>query len=191
MDFRHVYELASASWSAFRVEPVGKTDMDERGLFQGAWAPAEPIVWRHYMGGAAPKDLVPTGYVGPILVSDRVVNVLREHQFTGWNTYPVTLLGKKKEVIPRYHGLTVTGRCGQPDDRLSPVEWREPLVPNGPRIQVRVGLYFDPATWTGEDIFSPPGSGWCFVTERVKAAVEKTELTNLRFTRLTAYESTL
>lgn len=191
MDFGQLYLMRSASWSAFRVETENQADLDARGLFQGLWAPSEPILWRHYMGGASPKDLVPTGYGDLFLVSDRVVKVLRDHQFIGWATFPVNLVGKKKEAIPGYHGFAVTGRCGIPDDSLSRVEWRDPLVPNGPRVQVQVGMYFDLSTWTGEDIFSPHGSGWCFVTEPVKLALEKAKVTNFSFTQLTEYECLL
>lgn len=115
MDFRQFFRLQGASWNAFRAETDDNAKLDARGVFQGLWTPSEPIVWRHYMDGAVPRDLVPTGFVGLFLVSDRVVEVLRTHQFTGWSPFPVTLLGKQKEVIPGYHAFAVTGRCGTPD----------------------------------------------------------------------------
>jgi len=180
--------LDDASYRAFGAEPDDDAKLDARGLFQGLWAPSEPIAWRHYMGGASPKDLVPTGYGDLFLVSDRVVAVLRQHGFSGWTTYLVTLYGKKKEPVAGYHGFSITGRCGLPDESRTRLEWRDPLVPNGPRVQVRVGLYVDLATWTGEEVFSPHGSGWCFVTEPVKVALEKAKVTNLKFVRLSEYE---
>lgn len=65
-----------------------------------------------------PKDVIHSG-VAITLISDRVVDILTSHGFTGWTTYPVDLRGKHGESIPGCQGLAVRGRCGALDDSRS------------------------------------------------------------------------
>jgi hypothetical protein len=188
MDFSQLFQVSEATVSAFRVEPVGDAHLDHTGLMTGEVVPAEPIVFRHYMGGAAPKDLIATGYPGLVLLSDRVLSCLREHGFTGWSTFPVRVEGKKRVMVEGYHGFVVTGRCGPFDTSRSQLVTKDPLVPGGRSYQMKRGLYFDPATWDGSDIFSPPKTAYWIVTDRVREALQKAKFTNLKVERLSEYE---
>jgi hypothetical protein len=147
-----------------------------------------PVEVRWAMRGESPKDFVRTTSVWPILVSERVVGILRDSGLTGWQTYPIELFGKVGERIPGYHGLAVSGRCGPIDDDLS-VKFPK-IMPGGVFPYWR-GLYFDPTTWDGSDLFMPSGSGWIFVVEAVRRAFAKANVTNVVFTALSDVERIL
>jgi hypothetical protein len=135
---------------------------------------------RWSMGASAPGDIVRTTIAAPMIVSDRVVTILRV--FSGWITYPVKLIGKNGSQLPGYHGLAITGRCG-PIDNARAIKF-DKIMPGGIYPWWR-GLYFDPMTWDGTDLFMPIDRvGWIFVVERVRRALERANVGDLVFTSL-------
>jgi hypothetical protein len=101
-------------------------------------------------GCREPTDVVRTTLALPVLLGERVVDLLRSSGFTGWRLVPVELRHKAGDVLSTYHYLCVHGRCGAIDDSRS--ERMEKRFPGGV-FPVLKGLYFDPATWDGSDIF--------------------------------------
>ncbi len=120
--------------------------------------------------------------VAPMIVSDRIVDILKSEGFSGWDTYPVELYGRDGSRIPGYQGLAVRGRCGVVDRERS-VPFKK-VMPGGVFTWWR-GLYFDPATWDGSDIFvASERGGWIFVLDEVKRALLDAGVKNLQFTPL-------
>lgn len=186
MDFDRLYKLGRArKRTSLHVAPREPDEIDDFAILRGEIRPQKPLVFEYMKGasGSTPRDLVSTSLVSLRLISDRVISVLRE--FSGWGTYPVEVYGKKGERIPGYHGLAVTGRCGPIDDSRSRPAVYPPAVPQGRPTLVWIGLYFDPETWDGSDVFLPEDSANIFVTEAVKEAFEKAKITNVEFTPLT------
>jgi uncharacterized protein YjbI with pentapeptide repeats len=139
--------------------------------------------------GSRPYDLICTGHGNCLLlVSKRVIRVLRESGFTGWETYPVAVPGRWGLRLRGIAGLAITGRCGPIDETKSERRSRPPHVPGGEAVEVLVGCYFDAATWDGSDLFLPEGWGAAVVTERVKTALERAGVRNAHFERLSEYE---
>ena len=137
---------------------------------------------RWAMGGSLPLDIIRTTIAPPVIVSDRVIEILEAGKFSGWKTYPVELYRKDDISIRGYHGLAVCGRCGPIDDSRS-VKF-DKIMPGGVFAWWR-GLYFDPATWDGSDLFMPAGNiGWIFVVDAVKRALKEAKVKNVRFTPL-------
>jgi hypothetical protein len=133
-----------------------------------------------------PEDVVWTGFAAPVIVSNRVISLFLTERFDGWDTYEVALSGKSGEQIAGYCGLVVHGRCGLIDNSLSTKF--EKTMPGGVFSSWR-GLYFDPETWDGSDMFMPEGgSGWIFVVGAVKDAFEKAKVKNVVFTPLSDVE---
>ena len=71
-----------------------------------------PLIFRQKKGSGGRKlvDFINTGWgdvPGP--VSDRVIGLLRDGGFTGWDTYPVEVFLKDGSRLPGYRGLMVTG----------------------------------------------------------------------------------
>ncbi|MCC6215312.1 MAG: hypothetical protein IT376_10610 [Polyangiaceae bacterium] len=141
---------------------------------------------RWAMGAKVPVDMIRATIVAPVIVSDLVVDVLKTREFTGWETYPIELFGHDGIPIHGYQGLAVRGRCGPIDDSRS-MKF-DKIMPGGVFPWWR-GLYFDPATWDGSDLFMPAGNvGWILVVEAVKRAFEKAKVKNGLFTRLDEVE---
>lgn len=138
------------------------------------------------MGAASPLDVIWTGFAAPLLISDRVVELLKSFGAHGWSTYNVQLLTKTGESITGYSGLSVHGRCGPIDNSKSVETLKRYPAGNFP---VWKGLYFDPETWDGSHIFMPAGrGGWIVLVDEVKRAFEKAKVKNIAFKRLDEVE---
>src|SRR5437588_991555 len=87
-------------------------------------------------------------------VHQRVIDVLLDNRFTGWSTYPAVVCDKSGLEYAHYHGLVITGRCGQRNLSASKIELSE--YPGGwfPNF---VGHYFDETSWDGSDLFMEEG----------------------------------
>lgn len=140
-------------------DPVGNRAF--RGQFGAtndkavSWSRAEarpdgpvPVGWG--MGGAMPLDVVWTTLGAPLVVSSRVIRLLKTSGFTGWDTYPVELVDKAGHFVPGYAGLMVSGRCDPVDLSRSELVLRE--FPGGWFPKLR-GHFFPPESWDGSDLF--------------------------------------
>jgi hypothetical protein len=147
--------------------------------------PDDPVVYKRVWGKSRPADFVWS--LGLPLVSRRVLELLRQYSFSGWSTYDARLLGRDGEKIEGYWGLSIAGRCGAIDDDRC-VAYLEDF-PGGPDMVYR-GMYFEPATWDGTDIFMPEGEHywWIFVTEGVKLALQEAKVRNVSLTPLVDVE---
>ncbi|MFA4873013.1 MAG: hypothetical protein WC659_03705 [Patescibacteria group bacterium] len=165
-----------------RVKDKVQYDFD---LLAGKEGSAKPVIFGHN-GGTRPKDFMSAN--PPILlISDRVVEVLKKGRFTGWSTFPARVFNKKREEVSGYSGLVVTGKCGPIDDSKS--EWVQvPASEKYGSYRARYGYYFDLKMWDGSDIFLAEGTGVRFVTERVAEALESAKLTNLELIKSTEFE---
>lgn len=138
------------------------------------------------MGGNNPPDIIRATIATTVIVADRIVDILKLQNFSGWETYGIELIGKDGEVIPGYQGLAVHGRCGPIENDRS-VKF-DKIMPGGIYPWWR-GLYFDPASWDGSHVFMPSGrAGWIFVVDDVKQAFEKAKVRNVTFTSLDEVE---
>jgi hypothetical protein len=186
--FDHVYWFSEGR-TGFRGEldwPEGDTIPQWRGLTRGEVRPPRPIPVRYAQGRGMPADVIWTTNAFPFVVHKRVIDLLLDHRFTGWGTYPVELYGREGEPLPDYLGFAFTGRCGPIDGgRSEKVMKPRPLVV-GP---VWIGVYFDEKTWDGSDFFTTSEQkGWTFVTEDVVKAFKKAGIKGVSFEKLSAME---
>ncbi|WP_407740608.1 hypothetical protein [Hyalangium sp.] len=159
---------------------------DDFGLIRAELQPAHPITIQWAMGSAKPSAVMWTTHAVPLIVADSVVQLLRAHGFTGWALYEVSVHDKQGQPVPGYHGLAVTGRCGN-------IDWAQGI--EVPRIfpagifPVWKGLFFDPDSWDGSDFFIPGERvGYVLVVEEVKKAFERAKIKNVSFTPLDQFE---
>jgi len=171
---------------AFRGDLDVKTTDEAFALTRAELHLDRPVTVAWAMGRAKPVEVIRTTYAAPVLVADSVVQLLRTHGFTGWSLYEVSVRDKQGQVHPGYSGLAFTGRCGGIDKTQSIQVSR--IRPAG-IFPVWKGLFFDPASWDGSDLFMPAGLvGWKFVVEEVKQAFEQARIRNVEFTPLDQIE---
>ena len=154
---------------------------DLKLLTRGKLRIGKPLVIQHAMGGGQPKDVIWTSAYYPFIVSERVINILRMKEFTGWTTYPVEVYSKSGELVEGYYGFGIHGRCGPIDYSKSVKVMRE--VPGGifPRYK---GYFFDPASWDGSDLFMPSDvTLFKFAVSSVKEAFVEASVSNILFRR--------
>lgn len=151
-------------------------------LLYGIGIPAEPVEFRRIAGNRR-FDVIPSTYAAIRLVSRRFVKVLEAGRFTGWRVWPASIVGIDTGHIVDYAGLSILGRCGPIDTSRCARVWRQ-AIPGGKHYLAWFGMYFDPTTWDGSDLFCPDGSSHVIATSRVKIALERATLTNVAFIAL-------
>ncbi|HWI60819.1 MAG TPA: hypothetical protein VNT75_03150 [Symbiobacteriaceae bacterium] len=188
VDFSQLYYMHSA-WirGALHLEMVNQID-DPLPIATGVIPPPQPLLFRHFQGGA-PRDMVGTTWALLQLVSQRAVDVLNENHFTGWTVYPAQVTGKRGDDIPGLYLFVVTGKSGPPDPSRRKKVMLPPPSPTGCSMPGWRGLFFDPSTWDGSDIFCLEGTKHTIVTQAVKDALEKAKVRNFAFTALSEFES--
>ena len=159
---------------------------DSWALTRGESAvPKKPVALRWVMGAKIPGDVLWTTSAHPMIVHTRVIDLFLDHRFTGWGTYAVEVYDKKNELYPDYHGLIFRGRCGPIDHSKSEEVVRQ--MPGG-KFPYLKGLYFDPVSWDGSDLFMPDGKGWMFVTSKVVRVMSKAKVRGVLFEAATDVE---
>ena len=131
--------------------------------------------------GGRPGDILRTASI-LFLVSDKVKELVSEHNLTGCGWYSAEVTGGKGDA-PTYHGFTWHGRAGHILAEESGVQYfpeAQAGAPGGIRLMER--LVFDQSQWDGSDFFyvdECPRA--CLVPERVKEVFRKAKITNARF----------
>lgn len=180
--FSSIYYLSGRSAGRPFHADIEMTDKESVKMPRAELTLPRPVQARWAMGRKKPGDVIWTTLAIPVLVSERLITILRDAGFQGFGTYAVNLVGHDGVPIPGYHGLSIHGRCG-PIDESKAVQ--VPRIYPGGVFPVWLGMYFDPDTWDGSDLFmpdDPPGA--IFVTEEVKRAFEKAKIKNVQFTPL-------
>ena len=180
--FRRFYRMAEEfTRGAVRVRALDAIN-DPWGLLHGAWHAGTRIrfkvsqgeTYHHFLWSAHPAV---------VLVSAYVLDAWRGLRVSGWTTYDVELIGRPSSPST-YSGLVVNGVAGPIDDRLSTPVVLPPRAPGGSAKRGLRGLYFDPTTWDGSDVFCPRGTSWILVAERVRESLLTLGIRNLLLERL-------
>ncbi len=141
-----------------------------------------PVVFKHE-DGKKMCDIINTGWAGLYLISDKLRDLLTEHNLSGWQTFPVKIYDKKDNEINGYHGFSVLGRSGTIDySNCTFTEKR--FVPTGPICKYYKGATINPEEWDGHDFFRPRGSLHTLTTEKVYKVLTKIKLSNIEFEKL-------
>jgi hypothetical protein len=173
LDLERVYRF-SQGWrrTALYLNPQFPRELNAIAVARGEARLNSTLVYTYHSGSRL-YDVVGSSGLEP--VSDRVIGVLE--RFTGWTTFPVELHGKGGEVIPGYHGLAVTGRCGPLDRKTGRRMWRD--RPSERIGETRFLYWFDPLSWDGSDIFCAGDTALTFVVEDLYKELKRAKITNL------------
>ena len=111
-----------------------------------------------------------------------MIQVLEEHRFTGWATFPIRVEGLMAEDFEGFRGLAATGRSGGFDDGRSRRVVRP--GPGGRPAPHRLGLHPHAGSWDGSDFFIPAGTSALCVTQPVRDALLQRRTVGILMERL-------
>jgi hypothetical protein len=168
----------SNRWLRLEPSPEWVNEELAQKLAYGRWQPPEPVIFKGYMGGPL-ADILWTGLPPMACVSEKVINILEEHHFSGWSTYPVKVSDRKGNNLPGYYGFAVTSYAGERDLSRSPIIVTY-TSPDGRTSKAYKGFYFDENKWDGSDIFRV-GNGYFIVKQSVKDSFIKAKIRNVKF----------
>jgi hypothetical protein len=157
-----------------------------RAIALGKRSPRTTLQFKPALGSRL-EDLLTTTWIVPLLLSPRFHQLLRDHDFTGWTAHPAEVELRRGERA-EYGALAVSGRSGPIDDKRSERVVLPPAAPGGNEVPGLRGLLFDPRSWDGSDVFTPEGSTFVLVTDRVRDAIAAAGLTNVALERITEIE---
>lgn len=172
---------ARVDWEGWTPDLSKRENMQwARDVTSGALVPDEAIPFRQGAGRDWRDWLGSTYFLD--LVSERFVAVLRRQGATGWSTFPVRVTARGGEEVPGYHGFAVRSKA-QPAWSLSQPMIIPPATPEGRSISGWRGLFWEPETWDGSDIFRVSSQWIC--TERIYEALHSADVRNVTFERVT------
>lgn len=134
--------------------------------------------------GRCKADIIGTGSVSLYLFSSQLIQVFRAENVTGWYSTPVRF-DDETASYGEYQALSVVGRCGAIDfARSRLVEKRKA----DRKEKWWRGLYFDPESWDGSDIFTPAGTAHVFMVARVAELLRLCDIDGATLVALSAVE---
>ncbi len=175
-DYNNMFLMINnfSGWVEVDVEDPrwGKPDFGRwaRQLLRGE-AEADPPLRLVYATGGKPGNVMWDTFVVLVVVSERVVELLQAHGFTGWKTYAVEIHNRRKgKPLTGYYGLAVTGRVGRRDaTRSQQVERSGYSVGFG----VVKAFFFEGDYWDGSDFCCPEVGTEIIVTRRVAEVLQE------------------
>jgi len=147
--FYHLSNRLSNRWMGLDPETAGWDDLYD--YFIGSAVPEEPVRMIHAHGGVRLAEFLWSA--GFPLVSKSVVSALEQHQFKGWEPYPVTIHDRKGDLIGSYAGLTVTGRCGEIQVGKGVSKLKERDLGGKRPARYYKGMNLDASEWDQSDLF--------------------------------------
>jgi len=113
LDFTRFYQLSDPLASRpLRITGRGYSDWISSEyawkLFRGEITQEQTIKLVGFMGGQITEFLW-SDLVHIFCVSSTIMKSFQYKEISGWSTYPVEIHGRKGELIPGYHGFSVTG----------------------------------------------------------------------------------
>lgn len=182
-------KLLSSTFQAHLIGSEGRQDIaEEKHLIRANFTGIDfPAVFKQEYGKKL-TDILDTGWPFLYLISNKLKGILEETNLTGWKTFPIRLLDKKKNEILGYHGLSITGRCGPIDyNKCEIIE--KPVVSGGPVEKHYKGVYFGLDEWDGSDFFLAEQCDQVYISDRAAAALREQKLSNIVMKNLAEIEA--
>ncbi len=173
--------LVSTTVQAYSID----LNINHRNLIKGEYQGIDfPVTFKQEDGNKL-RDILDTGYPSLYLISERMKQLLEEHQLTGWKVFPILLYDKKGKEIAGYHGFSITGHSGPISYKKSEIiEFRR--VPHGSLCRYYKGISID--NWDGSDFFTPKGTYQTCITRKVADILKKNKISNLHLENFTEYQ---
>lgn len=188
IDYSSLYQIMGGGMrGAYHLQPVSSVNSDYYNILKGTVKPPEPFVYAVESGRKC-ADILTTTLCVLEAFSHRFITLLREHNLSGWDSYPIVLVDKKGNEIGGYYGLIILGQCGEVDKSREEVYIRPRPVPAGKEARMARGMYFKDDFWDGSDLFSPPGYFGLFISKRARDVIVSEKLSNCNIKTLSSIE---
>lgn len=138
-------------------------EYDQFKLKKAEVTPSEPFEME-ISEGKILYDIVGYQDTSNFAISERLYDLLKENNITGWKGYEISIKGQSE----KYYGFQVTGKCGKLD------------MPKEPGFYT--GYKFDYGTWDKSDFFSPEETMLLLCTEKIQKLLKKHKITNAELT---------
>ena len=180
LDFNQLYVIElDLCLGLFYVKPdnAEKIPIDElNGYRFGEFPNGKPEKFIQMPSAAeTKKGLILNGYANFHLFHKSLIEAFKESGFTGWSAYPVSLYCKNGDIDKDYYAFSITGKAGDFD--INKCEKAEIRKNDGSYWWIHryyKGVYFDPETWDGSDVFR---TGFLtLVTEPVMKVIKSFDL---------------
>jgi hypothetical protein len=175
---------------SFRGQLVG-IPYDEAGKLRRGEAKMEGLHITYLEGTSEPSNLFWNKVGDPFCLNKQVVDLFNQNQITGWTTTPALVSNRLlNKTIDDYFAVSVNGRVGPINFLKSDIVFKQ--YPGGKFPHFK-GLYFEPESWDGSDIFmTKPDqygriTGFMYVTKRFVDVFRKNNITNIRFINFNDY----
>lgn len=157
-------------------------EVSNRALSEYLVSRAIPLELRGYMGGH-PADVVWSGRIDLMAISERLANALEAERISGWKPYSIHLYDRTGNSCPGYVGLGILGpqlawEKGR-SEIVSMDQWDDPSA----RYVQAKGAYFDESAWDGSDFFWVAGVK--AITKRVRDLIIRMKIRNVKIVPLT------
>jgi hypothetical protein len=146
---------------------------------------------KHLEGSNEPSSLFWNMVNEPFCVNHALVDTFREANITGWTVTPTTVLTKLGEkTLDNYFAVSVTGRTNVIDYLKTDIVFKQ--FPGGQFPHFK-GLYFDPESWDGTDIFMArpdiegQSSAFIYVTKKFVDIFNNNKVKNIGFVNFNDY----
>jgi hypothetical protein len=146
-----------------------------------------------YLEGASePSNLFWNMVTEPFCINQATVDILKQSSLSGWSIIPVTVKNKFGAILAdNYFAMTVHGRTN-PIDYLK----RDIVIKQmaGGKFPYFKGLYFDPESWDGSDIFMTKAdvdgkkTAFIYVTKKFVDTFKKHKIANISFENFNDFE---
>ena len=147
-----------------------------------------PAVFIHYRGRRW-EDILGVGWPPLYVISEKIKNIFEKNNLTGWKTFPVEVLDKRKRKIEGYYGMTITGKCGPVDNSKSEIVLSQDSYFLGEKAYK--GYYIGLDKWDGSDFFIPEEDSWLIGSQKVVDVFKENQIKRLKPVNLADVERRL
>jgi len=148
---------------------------------------------KYLEGSSEPSNLFWNMVTETFCVNKTLVDLLQNANISGWTGISTTVLTKSgNKSIDNYFAVTVNGRANSIDYLRTDIIFEQ--LPGG-QFPFFKGLFFDPESWDGSDIFmtrfdnnrKSKYTAFIYVTKKFVDTFKKNKVTNIRFVNFNDY----
>ena len=137
-----------------------------------------PVVFIHY-DGRRWEDILGVGAASLYVISEKIKNIFESNNLTGWKTFPVEVLDKRKRKIEGYYGMSITGKCGPVDNNKSEIVPYKG-IPYLSGEKAYKGYHVGLDKWDGSDFFIPEGVRTLIGSQKVADVFKENQIKRLK-----------